>query len=63
VIPFERLAITPRHPKSRSSTTWLVDADGHVIAGCLRFQPLAGEPPVAGELMHLDVTIAMPGAR
>jgi sugar lactone lactonase YvrE len=38
-----------------------VDADGRVIVGCLRFRPLAGEPPVAGEFVCLDGTVVMPG--
>jgi xylono-1,5-lactonase len=38
-----------------------VDPDGHVIVGCLRFRPFAGEPPVAGEFIHLDQTVVLPG--
>jgi len=30
-----------------------------VIVGCLRFRPLAGEPPVAGEFIRLDGTVVM----
>jgi len=36
-----------------------VDPDGHVIVGCLRFRPLAGEPPVAGEFIRLDGTVVL----
>lgn len=38
-----------------------VDPDGHVIVGCLRFHPFAGEAPVAGEFIRLDGTVVLPG--
>jgi xylono-1,5-lactonase len=38
-----------------------IDSGGRAIVGCLRFNPLAGETPVAGAFMRLDETVVMPG--
>jgi gluconolactonase len=36
-----------------------VDLDGHVIVGCLRFRPFAGEAPVPGEFIRIDGTVVL----
>lgn len=38
-----------------------VDPGGHVIVGCLRFRPFAGEAPVAGEFILLDGKVVLSG--
>jgi xylono-1,5-lactonase len=38
-----------------------VDPDGRVIVGTMRFRPFAGEQPVAGEFIHVDGTVVLPG--